>query len=96
MNDSVKTPDDMTLPDGRPVSEMTVAEQAEWDNIRQIVEDGKSLGDGELSQVAGGLTFRETTYDRFRLHTYAFFNGRIDVMMMIQSGAPLANIPWRP
>lgn len=87
--------DEFKLPDGRVMSEMTQDERAEFERVKETYE-GDPLTADELKAVTGGLTFRETKWDRFRLHTYAFFNGQMDVMMQIQIGTPLADISWRP
>ena len=87
---------DYKLPDGRSVNEMTEAEREEHEHARAVVQDGKPLEDADLEQVAGGLTFRETKWDRFRLLNYAFWNGEMDVMGDIISGVPLKDISWRP
>ena len=84
------------LPDGRLLLEMTEAEREEHEHARAVVQDGKPLEDSDLKQVSGGLTFRETGWDRFRLWNYAFWNGQVDVMSDICSGVPLKDISWRP
>ena len=87
---------DYKLPDGRSVDEMTEAEREEFEHARAVVQDGKPLEDVDLEQVAGGLYFRETKWDRFRLMNYAFWNGELDVIGDIVSGVPLKDIAWRP
>jgi len=82
-------------PDGRSFEELTDEERGEFDRIQSVYE-GAPLDREALESITGGLTFRETPLDRWRLHAFAFFNGELDVMMKITTGVPLSEIKWRP
>ncbi|MDD9806395.1 MAG: hypothetical protein OXU50_04405 [Gammaproteobacteria bacterium] len=84
------------LPDGRSMSQMTAAEAEEHEHARAVVQENASLAEEELDKIHGGLTFRETKWDRFRLWNYAFWNGELDVMSDLMQGKPLSEISWRP